>query len=107
MTRSLVQALEGISFPCDRERLVEYARTHDAGAKAVAALEEVPEREYRDMTDVLVALPSKKAARRHPGGGEVEGGGKEDSLAAWPDLMAEWWGACIRLWQGYWMPWLR
>lgn len=63
MARTLVQALEGISFPCDRTRIVEYARGHDVSSRALEYLEQLPEQQYRDMTELFSALPAKSQRR--------------------------------------------
>lgn len=62
--RSLVQALEGIQFPCDRTRLIEYARRQDASPRSMGALQALPDRQFRDMTELFSALPSKHDLRR-------------------------------------------
>lgn len=63
--RSLVQALEGLQFPCDRSRLVEYARQREVAPRSLAVLEAIPNRDYHDMTELFAALPSKhEVARR-------------------------------------------
>lgn len=115
MTRSLVQALEGISFPCDRSRLMEYARTNDAAARALESLAAIPERQYRDMTEVLSAVPSKTGKRPRP---EEAPEAKPDfgiTAPALPDMMAtpywalgwEWTQTYLRLAQRLWHPWMR
>jgi hypothetical protein len=67
MSIKLVQALEGISFPCDRGQIVEYARTKGASSQALGLLETLPERHYGSMTDLFTALPSKTQRRKTPG----------------------------------------
>lgn len=57
--RTLVQALEGVSFPCDRSTLIEYARRNNIAPRAMEALQEIPEGQYRDMTQLFTALPAK------------------------------------------------
>jgi len=53
----LVQALEGLSFPCDHDKLIEYARNAQVDEQALATLEELPARQYRDLAELLEALP--------------------------------------------------
>lgn len=66
MAQSLTRALEGITFPCDRAQLIEYARLNKASSKALTALEAVPHRKFANMTEVLSAVPSKTEMRRRP-----------------------------------------
>lgn len=66
MAQSLTRALEGITFPCDRAQLIEYARMNKASTKALSALEAVPHRKFSNMTEVLSAVPSKTEMRRRP-----------------------------------------
>lgn len=73
MAQSLARALEGITFPCDRAQLIEYARTNKASSKALSALEAVPHRSFNSMTDVLAAVPSKTEMRRRPMAAEPPG----------------------------------
>ena len=63
MARTLVQALEGISFPCDRTRIVEYARSQDVSSRALEYLEQLPDQQYRNMTELFTALPAKSQRR--------------------------------------------
>ncbi len=63
MARSLVQALEGIDFPCDRRRIVDFARRNDIGSRSLNLLEQLPERQYQSMTELFTALPSKAQRR--------------------------------------------
>jgi len=62
--RSLVQALEGLEFPCDRSRLIEYARRQEASPRSLDALHALPDRQFRDMTELFSALPSKSDMSR-------------------------------------------
>lgn len=62
--RTLVQALEGVSFPCDRAQLIDYARRNNLGNRTLAVLEEIPERQYRDLGEVFTALPGRPQPRR-------------------------------------------
>lgn len=63
MARTLVQALEGISFPCERSRIVEYARQHDIAPRSLEFLERLPDQRYEDMTALFRALPAKSQRR--------------------------------------------
>lgn len=121
MARSLVQALEGIAFPCDRSKLIEYARTNDAASRAIDSLAAIPERQYANMTEVLSEVPSKTGRRRvahpqglqpepeptpHPDFGEVAPSPQEIGPAMWT-LGWEWSQTYLRLMQRVWLPWLR
>lgn len=135
MARSLVQALEGIDFPCDRSKLMEYARTNDAAAKALDSLAAIPERQYANMTEVLTAVPSKTGRYRsagmapqpqpraqpqsqprqpepepapppQPDLGEVAPAPQAIGLPFW-NLGWEWTQAYIQMAQRVWFPWLR
>ncbi len=47
--------LAGISFPAYKEGLVRYAEARDAGERVVLALQELPDREYTSLADVVAA----------------------------------------------------
>lgn len=66
MAQTLVQALEGINFPCNRARIVEYARQHDIAPRAMEFLNQLPDQQYRDMTELFRALPSKSSRSARP-----------------------------------------
>lgn len=55
--QTLVQALEGVFFPCDRAQLIDYARRNNLGDSTLAVLEEIPERQYRDLDELFTVLP--------------------------------------------------
>ncbi len=42
-------------FPAHKGDLVQYAREHDASLRVVYALQELPDREYTSVTDVIAA----------------------------------------------------
>lgn len=65
MARNIIQALEGIAFPTDRSRLVDYARRNNLTSRSLSALQAMPQRNYASMADVLAALPSKSQMRKH------------------------------------------
>lgn len=92
--RTLVQALEGVSFPCDRAQLIEYARRNSVGNRTLAVLEEIPERQYRDLGEVFTALPGFPQAgqQREP---QQEGQQSEEELQA-VSMVLEWWLAGFR-----------
>jgi hypothetical protein len=45
--------LKGIDFPARKDRLITYAKDHDAGADVIDVLQKLPEREYNSMADVM------------------------------------------------------
>lgn len=128
-SKSLVQALEGVKFPCDRTQLLDYARRHNLSDDTLDVLEAIPERRYRDLAEVFVVLPA--SAERAPG---QEGGGEEPGeegatplpwapdmwLQGWQQMTmpievaahclrcsAEAWPQWMRLAQRLWFPWAK
>ena len=53
-TAEIQVVLEGIDLPTDKKKLVAYARSHDE--QAAAALQALPDREYRSLDEVGEAL---------------------------------------------------
>ena len=54
---AIAQALlEGVSLPAKKEELLEYARRQDDSAEVAAALERIPDREYRSLDEVGEAI---------------------------------------------------
>jgi len=65
MARNLVQALEGIQFPCDRARVIEYARRNEVSVRSLDTLQALPDgRQFKDMTELFSALPSQNEVSR-------------------------------------------
>ena len=52
-TATIAQVLSGIDFPCDRQRLVEYAQKNNADPEVLEAIRAMPESEYTSMADVF------------------------------------------------------
>lgn len=50
---NVAQNLKGINFPAGKHDLVEQARRNRAEEKVISELERMPEREYRNMADVM------------------------------------------------------
>ncbi|MBC7950741.1 MAG: DUF2795 domain-containing protein [Rhodospirillaceae bacterium] len=106
--RSLEHALEGIQFPCDRSRLVEYARRNQLGPHTLEALEAIPDRQYRDFGELVSALPEP----RHAVDASLE---QEDDVFVTPmeSALQLWlcavqaWPEWVRLTQRLWFPWLK
>lgn len=64
MTQSLVQALEGLNFPCDRARVLAFADEHDISPRARDFLRRLPEQQYASMGELFAVLPSKGSLRK-------------------------------------------
>ncbi|MBC7908365.1 MAG: DUF2795 domain-containing protein [Rhodospirillaceae bacterium] len=110
--RSLQQVLEGVQFPCGRSQLVEYARRNQVTARSLEALEAIPDRKYRDLSELFSALPSSRRATIAPAPQEEE---EEEEVIPNPvdAAMQVWlcglqaWPEWVRLSQRLWFPWLR
>lgn len=113
--RSLEQALEGVPFPCDRARLLDYARNNNIAAPALARLQDIPPRQYSDLSEVFSALSGEAEA-------EPAGSGREDvwwqanwRLGAAPlevtvhclRTAADTWPHWYRLGLRLWFPWMK
>lgn len=118
--QTLVQALEGASFPCDRAQLIEYARRNNVAHRTLAALEEIPERQYRDLGEVFTALPGRPQAEQSEGEEEMPplSAALDWWLAGWRQAALPWemaahclrgslevWPQWARLTQHLWFPW--
>jgi hypothetical protein len=73
--------LEGVALPAKRRELVRYARRQHAAAAVVAALEQIPDREYQAIDEVGEAIARvqprtvpKRAHEPEPESGEGPGG---------------------------------
>ncbi|MBW7851448.1 MAG: DUF2795 domain-containing protein [Rhodospirillales bacterium] len=55
-TREVARQLEGIDFPCDKQKLVEYARRKGANQDTVSVLEQLPNERYTSMADVFKGI---------------------------------------------------
>ncbi len=56
------QALTGIDFPADKNKIVEYARSHNAKEELVEALKLLPDEEYTSMADVFKGIGMSHAS---------------------------------------------
>lgn len=52
-TRELAKNLEGIDFPANKQKLVEYARSKGANKDTIEKLNGMPDEEYTSMADVF------------------------------------------------------
>jgi hypothetical protein len=64
MAQSLVQALEGLKFPCDRARVLEFADEHNISPRAMDFLRRLPEQQFASMGELFAVLPSKGSLRK-------------------------------------------
>jgi hypothetical protein len=58
-------ALKGVPFPLDKGGLVDWVDHHPTDARVADLLRELPERDFRNVTDVTKALGELKS--RPPG----------------------------------------
>lgn len=59
-TRDLAHNLEGIDFPANKQKLVEYARNKGAGDEIIRQIEAMPDEEYTSMADVFKGFGMKQ-----------------------------------------------
>lgn len=64
----VAKALQGMTFPADRDALLEYAHTRDVDPKSMQALRALPERSYGTMNEVIDAVPQEPEGSQRPGG---------------------------------------
>ena len=62
------KALQGADFPADRQSLIDYAQTREAGEKTLQGLRALPDRRFDNLRDAVDAVPQE------PEGGDVPGG---------------------------------
>lgn len=125
--RTLVEALEGAQFPCDRAQLLEYARRNNVDDHTLAVLEEIPERRYRDLAELSTALSSPQPFPLPQTESELAAGllpplpaPLEWWMNGWRQMMipldlaahclrgsAETWPQWLRLGRRLWFPWAK
>lgn len=59
-TRDLAHSLEGIDFPCNKQKLVEWAQSHGAKQELVDQIQGMPDEQYTSMADVFKGFSMKK-----------------------------------------------
>lgn len=64
------KALQGATFPNNRDRLIDYAETHGADAKSLQALRALPDREFSSKEEVIEAVPQEPEGENNPGGSQ-------------------------------------
>lgn len=52
-TGAIAQALSGVDFPADRNKLKDYARDRGADPDVLEVLEQIPDSEYASMAEVF------------------------------------------------------
>ncbi|WP_345603169.1 DUF6292 family protein [Tomitella cavernea] len=62
------KALQGLRFPADRARALDYARVRAADRKTLKALEALPDRTFATRDDLVDAVPGQPEGTEHPGG---------------------------------------
>lgn len=55
-THDVAQLLGGIDFPANKQKLVEYAKQHNANKELIDVLEKLPEEQYTSMADVFKGI---------------------------------------------------
>lgn len=95
MAQSLVQALEGLNFPCDRARVLAFADEHNISPRAMDFLRRLPEQQYSSMGELFAVLPSKGSLRkaRHEVGPDLspEHSPPPPAVAATPEIPEDQW----------------
>lgn len=56
MTHDVAQALNGIDFPADKQKICDYARKNGANSDISEALDALPEEQYTSMADVFKGI---------------------------------------------------
>lgn len=59
-TSNLSRYLNGIEFPTNRNRIVEYAKAHGAEAASLAVLDALPDERYSSMADVFSGVTEER-----------------------------------------------
>ncbi len=55
-THDVAQALQGIDFPADKNKIVEYARKQNAKQDLIDVLDKMPNEQYTSMADVFKGI---------------------------------------------------
>jgi len=59
-THDIAQALAGIDFPADKNRILEHARRNNVSKEALQAIEKLPSAQYTSMADVFKGVGEEK-----------------------------------------------
>lgn len=57
--RRVAKALQGLEFPAEKKRIIEYAEARGADAKTLRALAALEGKQYGDSSEVLSAVPQR------------------------------------------------
>jgi hypothetical protein len=64
----VAKALQGADFPADKQTLIDYAQTREAGEETLQGLRALPDREFQNSDEVVDAVPQE------PEGADARGG---------------------------------
>jgi hypothetical protein len=64
------KALQGADFPADKQALIDYAQTRDAGEETLQGLRALPDRQFDNLRDAVDAVPQEPEGADAPGGTE-------------------------------------
>jgi hypothetical protein len=64
----VAKALQGADFPADKQTLIDYAQTREAGEETLQGLRALPDRQFQNSDDVVDAVPQE------PEGADAHGG---------------------------------
>lgn len=53
---AIAHSMKGVDFPTDRKHLIEIAKSHKADETVMKDLDRLPERQYKNVADVMHAL---------------------------------------------------
>jgi hypothetical protein len=56
LSREISRTLEGLQFPAERFTVINHAEYHNAPKETLEVLDELPNREFKNPSDVLSAL---------------------------------------------------
>jgi len=65
-THDVAQTLAGIDFPADKNKVINYARQHQANEDLVEVLEKLPNEQYTSMADIFkgIGMESESQERK-------------------------------------------
>lgn len=66
----VAKALQGADFPADKQALIDYAQTREAGEETLQGLRALPDRTFQNSDDVVDAVPQEPEGAEAPGGTE-------------------------------------
>lgn len=72
-TAIIARALRGLTYPCGRQRIVQYARAHNADPAALDVLRGLPDDTYGSMADVFKGVGMAHGHARPPVGKPAKG----------------------------------